>query len=201
MSAGTGPCVRALSAAPAPCSSRTSDLQQVLAERDGDGFGAVRGAELLEDDLGVFLDAVDADGPAVEFPGFDIVAPEASSTLMSICPTGLSRRTVHSSPKDTPFRPSTNAAWVTSAAERRTAVSHRPFAGCAPCARDAKRETRRPKWRKLSERIASAIVYQKQGPTHIPRFEGALVFIHGKWHNSCVLKKATIVALRITKDA
>ena len=42
-----------------------SDLQQVFSERDGDGFGAVGGAELCEDDLDVFLDAVDADAEVV----------------------------------------------------------------------------------------------------------------------------------------
>ena len=38
-----------------------SDLQQVLPERDGDGFGAVGGVELLQDVVEMFLDAVFAD--------------------------------------------------------------------------------------------------------------------------------------------
>ena len=38
-----------------------SNLQQVLAERDGDGFGAVGGADLREDPAHLVLCPADAD--------------------------------------------------------------------------------------------------------------------------------------------
>ena len=51
-----------------------SCLQQVLAERDGDGFGTVGYAELLEEDRELFLYAVDGDAEV----GGDVVSVESA---------------------------------------------------------------------------------------------------------------------------
>ena len=53
------------------------NLQQLLSERDGDGFGAVRGAELLADGVEVLVDGVGGDADL----GRDGVAREAADEV------------------------------------------------------------------------------------------------------------------------